>query len=108
VEALSRPDPALLRMGTKSYFNPTIHGDPSAGHRVTIGNYCSIWYGSEFLLDGGATPTSLSALALGLDAGASADSRMRGGDIVVGHDCWIATGARVLPGVTIGHGAVVA
>jgi virginiamycin A acetyltransferase len=30
------------------------------------------------------------------------------GDTVVGHDVWLGYGALVLPGVTIGHGAVVA
>jgi acetyltransferase-like isoleucine patch superfamily enzyme len=30
-----------------------------------------------------------------------------GGPIEVGHDVWIGTGALILPGVTIGQGAVI-
>lgn len=40
-----------------------------------------------------------------MDLVMSAPSR---GDTVVGHDVWLGYGALVLPGVTIGHGAVVA
>jgi virginiamycin A acetyltransferase len=40
-----------------------------------------------------------------MDLVMSAPSR---GDTVVGHDVWIGYGAIILPGVTIGHGAVVA
>ena len=101
-------DPSLLSMGRASYFIPNVRGDPSSGHRLTIGNYCSIAFDCEFVLDGSATPTPLSALALGLDPDKRLDARLRGGDIVVGADCWFARGTRVLPGVTIGPGAVVA
>jgi acetyltransferase-like isoleucine patch superfamily enzyme len=107
-ERIPAIDPSLLSMGRASYFTPIVRGDPSSGHRVTIGNYCSIAFDSEFVLDGSATPTPLSALALGLDADNRLDPRLRGGDIVVGSDCWVTRGTRVLPGVTIGSGAVVA
>jgi chloramphenicol O-acetyltransferase type B len=107
-EVMPQLDPALLSMGRGSYFPPVVRGDPSSGHRATVGNYCSIAFGCEFVLDGSATPTPLSALALGLDPDERLDARLRGGDIVVGGDCWIAREARVLPGVTIGPGAVVA
>ena len=46
-----------------------------------------------------------AAWAATMDVVMSAPSR---GDTVVGHDVWLGYSALVLPGVTIGHGAVVA
>jgi acetyltransferase-like isoleucine patch superfamily enzyme len=106
-EVVPPADPALLTMGRASYFTPIVRGDPGAGRRVRIGNYCSIAFDCEFLLDASAMPSPLSALALGLDPESRLEPRVRGGDITVGSDCWVTRGTRIVPGVTIGHGAVV-
>jgi virginiamycin A acetyltransferase len=83
--------------------------------RLIIGRYCAIAAGTRFLM-GGANHADLgpSTYPFGIfgagwagtmDLVMSAPSR---GDTVVGHDVWLGYGALVLPGVTIGHGAVVA
>ncbi len=101
-------DPSVLEIGwgRGSSCPPVVHHDGSGRHRATIGNFCSVAYDCELVLDTGAAPSHLSAVALDLERDAG-----RGpvpGDIVVGSDVWLTRGARILPGVTIGHGAVVA
>ncbi len=101
-------DPSVLEIGwgRGSSCPPVVHHDGSGRHRATIGNFCSVAYDCELVLDIGAAPSHLSAVALDLERDAG-----RGpvpGDIVVGSDVWLTRGARILPGVTIGHGAVVA
>lgn len=101
-------DTALLQIGygQGSSCPPVVHHDGSGRHRATIGNFSSVAYDCELILDTGAVPSHISAVALGLDP--EAGSPPSGGDIVVGSDVWLTRGARILPGVTIGHGAVVA
>src|SRR5215213_5809392 len=83
--------------------------------RLVIGRYCAIAAGVRFLM-GGANHAELgpSTYPFGIfgppwdttmDLVMSAPSR---GDTVVGHDVWLGYSALVLPGVTIGDGAVVA
>jgi virginiamycin A acetyltransferase len=83
--------------------------------RLVIGRFCAIAAGARFLM-GGANHASLgpSTYPFGifgapwdhtLDLVYAAPSR---GDTIVGHDVWIGYQALVLPGVEIGHGAIVA
>ncbi len=92
--------------GRGSSCPPVVHHDGTGRRRATIGNFCSVAYDCELVLDAGATPSHLSAVALGLEIDAGV--RPPEGDIVVGGDVWLTRGTRILPGVTIGHGAVVA
>jgi len=83
--------------------------------RLTIGRYCAIAHRATFLMPAAnhamAGPSTYPfAIMGGTFAGALPleDYPWRGGgDIVVGHDVWLGTECMVLPGVTIGHGAVV-
>ena len=83
--------------------------------RLVIGRFCAIAAGVRFLM-GGANHADLgpSTYPFGIfgepwahtmDLVMSAPSR---GDTIVGHDVWLGYQALVLPGVTVGHGAVVA
>ena len=84
--------------------------------RLVIGRYCAIASGVRFVMPG-ATHADLgpSTFPFGIfgepwasetmDLVMGAPSR---GDTVVGNDVWLGYGALVLPGVTIGHGAIVA
>jgi len=49
---------------------PIVHHDGSGRTRATVGNYCSLAYDAELVLDGGSLPSPLSAVALGLDPAA--------------------------------------
>jgi virginiamycin A acetyltransferase len=83
--------------------------------RLVIGRFCAIAAGVRFVM-GGANHADLgpSTFPFGIFGGdwahtmdlvTGAPSR---GDTVVGHDVWLGYDALVLPGVSIGHGAVVA
>jgi virginiamycin A acetyltransferase len=83
--------------------------------RLIIGRFCAIASGVRFLMPGANQadlgPSTFPFGVFGppwdgtMDIVMSAPSR---GDTVVWHDVWLGYSALVLPGVTVGHGAVVA
>ncbi|HYF28356.1 MAG TPA: CatB-related O-acetyltransferase [Baekduia sp.] len=84
--------------------------------RLVIGRFCAIGAGVRFLMPGAnhadLGPSTFPFGIFGepwaertMDLVMGAPSR---GDTVVGHDVWLGYQALVLPGVRIGHGAVVA
>ena len=84
--------------------------------RLVIGRFCAIGAGVRFLMPGAnhadLGPSTFPFGIFGepwaartMDLVMGAPSR---GDTIVGHDVWLGYQALVLPGVTIGHGAVVA
>jgi virginiamycin A acetyltransferase len=84
--------------------------------RLIIGRFCAIAAGVRFLMPG-ANHADLgpSTFPFGIFGPPWAEQTMdlvlgapSGGDTVVGHDVWLGYQALVVPGVTIGHGAVVA
>lgn len=94
---LTTYDSDVLDLGRASYDPPRIIGPPQGGHHVTIGAYCSMAWDAEILVDPGAWPP---------DDPASADGRRL--RAVLGHDIWFARRAKVLGGVTVGTGAIIA
>ena len=115
---------ANVEVGEYSYYDS--FGDPLAferdavlyafgPERLIIGRFCAIASGVRFLMPGAnhadVGPSTFPFGVFGppwdatIDIVMSAPSR---GDTVVGHDVWLGYSALVLPGVTIGHGAVVA
>jgi virginiamycin A acetyltransferase len=87
-----------------------------SGARLEIGSFCAIATGTRFVMpdamhamEGVSTfPFAIlgGAFAEALDLGAYPFPKM--GDTVVGHDVWFGMDALILPGVRIGHGAVIA
>ena len=83
--------------------------------RLVIGRYCAIASKVRFLMSGGnhadLGPSTFPFGVFGdgwestMDLVMSAPSR---GDTIVGNDVWLGYSALVMPGVNIGHGAVVA
>ncbi len=83
--------------------------------RLVIGRFCALAAGVRFLMPGanhaGLGPSTFPFGIFGkpwdetMDLVMAATSR---GDTVLGSDVWIGYQALVMPGVTIGHGAVVA
>ena len=84
--------------------------------RLIIGRYCALASGVRFIMPGAnhadLGPSTFPFGIFGepwaertMDLVMGAPSR---GDTVVGHDVWLGYRALVLPGVTVGHGAVVA
>lgn len=97
-----------LDLGFASYDSPRIWGAPDGGHRVTFGAYCSLAWDGEVLVDPTAEPRDLRRVALSSqrdEAIAPDDPRLR---VEVGHDVWFARCAKLLGGVHVAHGAIVA
>jgi virginiamycin A acetyltransferase len=115
---------ANVEVGEYTYYDS--FGDPRAferdavlyafgPERLIIGRFCAIASGVRFLMPGAnhadLGPSTYPFGVFGppwdttMDIVMSAPSR---GDTVVGHDVWLGYSALVLPGVTIGDGAVVA
>lgn len=82
---------------------------------LAIGKYCAIAHRATFLMPGANhAMTGPSTFPFGILGGSFAEALplmeypwRGGGPIEVGHDVWIGTEALILPGVTIGHGAVI-
>lgn len=83
------------------------------GDRLIIGKFCSIAAEVRFIMNGGNHPTDwcttypFPIFGDGWEA-AMPDAWPNRGDTVVGNDVWIGYGATIMPGVTIGDGAIVA
>ena len=82
-------DDALLEIGNNTYLNG---GFIDCSHHISIGDDCAMADGVR-IMD---------------ESFHSVDSQIGGGEIKIGHNVWIATGAMILPGVKIGDGAIVA
>lgn len=87
--------PWLVSIGPRTSVNRAVEFYPGfdGGYRIDIGADCYIAPHVRFLA-----------------AGHDLDDKTAhtGAHIVVGHDVWLGAGSTVLPGVTIGHGSVVA
>jgi acetyltransferase-like isoleucine patch superfamily enzyme len=101
----------VLTMGRHSYGRPHVRrfaGDTSV---VRIGAFVSIAEEVEFIPGGSHRTDWISTYPIRYMfdmPGRLADGHPASkGDIVVGNDVWIATGAKILSGVRIGDGAVV-
>lgn len=86
------------------------------GDRLIIGRFTALATGVRFLMSGANHPLDIisgypfdvfgGAWSAGFDTASLLP--LDRGDLVVGNDVWIGTGAMILPGVRIGNGAVVA
>ena len=113
-------------VGRYSYYSGYYHGhsfdecaryllpDEDEVDKLIIGSFCSIATGATFVMHGNqghrAEWASTFPFFYMNKDGAFADPEdpfRPAGDTVVGHDVWIGTEAMIMPGVKIGHGAVV-
>lgn len=83
------------------------------GDRLVIGKFCAIASGATFLMNGGNHATegfSTYPFSIFGDAWAVAEPERwpQKGDTVIGNDVWIGYQATLLPGVTVGDGAIIA
>lgn len=82
------------------------------GDRLIIGKFCAIASGVTFIMNGGNHATQgISTYPFGI-FGQGWESAMptawpHKGDTRIGHDVWIGYQATIMPGVTVGHGAIV-
>jgi acetyltransferase-like isoleucine patch superfamily enzyme len=107
----------MLSVGEHSYGRPRIHAYAGDTSRVTIGRWCSIASDVE-IMPGGNHRTDtvttypiqrrLHARGMAPPGMPEPDGDVLSADVTIGNDVWIGRGARILGGVTIGDGAVIA
>ena len=106
-----------LTIGRHTYGTPKIHTwhTPDGrwmSARASIGAFCSIADRVEIFTGGQHRTDFVTSFPLrnrwdlpGRDA---SDEGLSKGDVVIGNDVWLCTGAWIMSGVTIGDGAVIA
>ncbi|HGP6644533.1 TPA: type B chloramphenicol O-acetyltransferase [Vibrio cholerae O1] len=91
-----------------------LHPERDDVDKLVIGSFCSIGSGAVFMMAGNQGHRSdwISTFPFFYqDNDNFADARdgfTRSGDTIIGHDVWIGTEAMIMPGVKIGHGAIIA
>ena len=87
---------------------------PFIGDKLVIGKFCALARGCRFIMNGanhklsGLSTYPFQIFGQGWEkVMPTPDALPYKGDTVVGHDVWIGYDALVMPGVQIGHGAIV-
>jgi len=86
------------------------------GDRLEIGPFCAIAARAQFIMNGanhsmsGASTFPFAIFGNGWDADFDVESWSKAtrGNTVIGPDVWIGTEAMILPGITVGAGAIIA
>lgn len=88
---------------------------PFLGDRLVIGRFCAIGRGVKFIMNGanhklmGISTYPFFVFGNGWEAAAPEPGELPyKGDTVIGNDVWLGYEALIMPGVTIGNGAVIA
>lgn len=89
---------------------------PFSRARLRIGRFCALAHGATFIMsDANHVLTGASTFPFPILGGVWAEAMPLAampfpdrGDTVVGHDVWLGYDSLILPGVTIGHGAIIA
>lgn len=99
-------------IGDFTYGRPRVRF--SDGGRLTMGRFCSIADGVEIFLGGNHRPDFVTTYPFAEFAKLWPQEKpltsnvSSNGDVVIGNDVWLATSVRVMSGVTIGDGAIIA
>ncbi len=96
--------------------NNVLFNWPEFGDRLVIGKFCAIASGTKFIMGPANHRTSsISTYPFAVFGGAWGENvpphleqLPHKGDIIVGNDVWIGRESVIMPGVTIGDGAIVA
>lgn len=112
-------------VGRYSYYSGWYHGHgfddcarylvrDAGADRLIVGSFCSIGSGAAFIMAGnqGHRADWISTFPFFWDAdrpefAGAADGYLPAGDTVIGNDVWIGAEAVFMPGVKVGHGAVI-
>lgn len=105
------------RYETGDFFTRNVlHHYDFIGDRLVIGDFVAIAYGVQIHMNGGTHAMSgfstfpFNIFGAGWEDGFDPETwtEARKGDTIIGPDVWIGTEARLMPGVTIGAGAIIA
>ena len=119
-------DAANVEIGDFSYYDDpdgpehfvdkcVLHHYDFIGDRLVIGRFCAIAEGARFIMNGanhamsGFSTYPFNIFGHGWEEGFDPRSweRELRGDTVIGNDVWIGMEAIILPGVTVGDGAII-
>lgn len=84
------------------------------GDKLIIGKFCMIASDVTFIMNGGNHLTEATTAYPFAIFGGAWENAMDGksyptkGDTIIGNDLWIGYGATIMPGITIGDGAIIA
>ncbi|ELE1959174.1 type B chloramphenicol O-acetyltransferase [Vibrio vulnificus] len=122
-EQITNPN---IIVGRHSYYSGYYHGhgfddcvrylNPERNDvdKLIIGSFCSVGSGAVFMMAGnqGHRTDWVSTFPFfyqqNPNFSAAKDGFVRTGDTRIGHDVWIGSEAMIMPGVTIGDGAIIA
>ncbi|MCD7098994.1 type B chloramphenicol O-acetyltransferase [Stenotrophomonas sp. MMGLT7] len=115
-----------IKIGRYSYYSGYYHGhsfedcaryllsDRDDVDKLIIGSFCSIGSGASFIMAGNqghqydwASSFPFFYMKEESAFSNSLDAFQRAGDTVIGSDVWIGSEAMIMPGIKIGHGAVI-
>lgn len=100
--------------GIESFENNVKYHFDFIGDQLIIGKFCSIAAATTFIMNGGnhltESVSSFPFAIFGEDWSQAMDGKSypTKGNTVVGNDVWIGYNATIMPGVTIGDGAIIA
>lgn len=100
--------------GIESFENNVKYHFDFIGDQLIIGKFCSIAAGATFIMNGGnhltQSVSSFPFAIFGDDWSQAMDGKSypTKGNTVVGNDVWIGYNTMIMPGVTIGDGAIIA
>ena len=112
-----------IEVGDYTYYDDPVSPDnfednvlylyPFSKEKLIIGKFCTIATGVKFIMSGanhkmdGFSTYPFSVFKKGWEKGFDMTSLPSKGDTVVGNDVWLAYDATVMPGVSIGDGAII-
>jgi virginiamycin A acetyltransferase len=101
--------------GVENFEKNVLYHFPFIGDRLIIGKFCAIARGVKFIMNGanhqmnGISTFPFFIFGNGWEvARPAADELPYKGDTIIGNDVWIGYDALIMPGVTIGDGAIIA
>lgn len=116
-------DHPLIEVGDYSYYDDPLGPEKFVGRcvryhfdflgdRLIIGKFCAIATGVQFMMSGANHPVDgFSTYPFGALSGWKEDAPKPAwkshGDLRIGHDVWIGREAMIMPGLTIGDGAII-
>ncbi|HEL9722377.1 TPA: CatB-related O-acetyltransferase, partial [Klebsiella pneumoniae] len=115
-----------IKVGRYSYYSGYYHGhsfddcarylfpDRDDVDKLIIGSFCSIGSGASFIMAGNqghrydwASSFPFFYMQEEPAFSSALDAFQKAGNTVIGNDVWIGSEAMVMPGIKIGHGAVI-
>lgn len=100
--------------GAENFERNVLYLFPFVGDRLIIGKFCALARGVKFIMNGanhklsGFSTYPFQIFANGWEQAAPADEEFPyKGDTRIGHDVWIGYDSLIMPGVQIGHGAII-